>query len=450
LKPSPYGTLVAVTFEGQSVRRESLEEPKPGFRTILANRSVGTVIFAAFVMMTGFGVTAPTMPLYARSFGVGYGAAGLLISVFGLSRLVFDLVAGPLVDRFGERRCAGFGLLFQALCALLTGLAPTFPLALAFWAAGGAGSAIAFASLYSYLLRVVPQQQMARTLGIFYGSFNAGIIAGGPIGGFLGERLGLASPLFAYAVLVVIASAVFWRLVPEPTSRGDDSSSPTEPAGDDGAQAWLRRVGAPLMELLRLTSFKTVILLNFAYLWLVATVYDTLVPLFGKDGLGMSTAAIGGVFAIAVATEFLVLYPAGSLADRIGRKPVLVPSLAALAVVVVALGFSSSALIFGLLMALVGVTGGFAGVPPAAMLSDLVPPERSGTGIGLFRFCGDLGFFLGPLVAGASTNALGFKGAFALAAVPIVAAVLLVLRTPETLGREKGGYKKKNDTAIIK
>ncbi|CAN5543468.1 hypothetical protein BH24ACT26_BH24ACT26_07000 [soil metagenome] len=131
--------------------------------------------------MIGFGVIAPILPIYARSFGVSYGAAGSFLSAFGLMRLVFDLVAGPLVDRFGERTCASLGLGFLGVCALLTAVAPTYLVALLVWGAGGAGSAVAFAALYSYLLRVVPKDQMARTLGIFYGSFNAGIIVGSPL-----------------------------------------------------------------------------------------------------------------------------------------------------------------------------------------------------------------------------------------------------------------------------
>jgi MFS family permease len=78
---------------------------------------------------------------------------------------------------------------------------------------------------------------------------------------------------------------------------------------------------------------------------------------------------------------------------------------------------------------------GFAGVPPAAMLSDIVPTEQSGRGVGAFRFCGDIGFFLGPLITGAASKSFGFETAFAItAAVPAIA-VLLTFKTGETLRR---------------
>jgi MFS family permease len=66
-----------------------------------------------------------------------------------------------------------------------------------------------------------------------------------------------------------------------------------------------------------------------------------------------------------------------------------------------------------------------------------VPGRATGTPVGVFRFAGDLGFMLGPFVAGVSVGAFGFRGAFAVMAIPAVIAVGFVLRTQETLGRSR-------------
>jgi len=58
------------------------EPPAPakiGVRSILADGSVRLVMVITFTIMLGFGIIAPILPLYARSFGVSFGAAGLLI-----------------------------------------------------------------------------------------------------------------------------------------------------------------------------------------------------------------------------------------------------------------------------------------------------------------------------------------------------------------------------------
>jgi len=196
-----------------------------------------------------------------------------------------------------------------------------------------------------------------------------------------------------------------------------------------------RRGRSRLLEVLRTPGLGTVLVANFAYMWFVIAVFDTLVPLFASDELGMSTIGIGIVFAVALAAEFAVLYPAGSLADRRGRRFVLVPSLAFLALATAAVGFASSPVLLGVAMAVLGVASGFAGVPPGAMLSDVVEKGSSATAVGVFRFCGDLGFTLGPLVAGFAAAQLDFRGAFPLAVAPTLVALVLALRSTETLRR---------------
>src|SRR5207245_5451334 len=84
-------------------------------RTILADRAIRVVMLITFVIMLGFGIIAPILPLYARSFGVGYGDAGLLISAFAFTRLVMDLFAGAIVHRYGDRAAATGGLVVVAI-----------------------------------------------------------------------------------------------------------------------------------------------------------------------------------------------------------------------------------------------------------------------------------------------------------------------------------------------
>jgi MFS family permease len=316
-----------------------------------------------------------------------------------------------------------------AVSAVLTGLAPNFALAVLFRAVGGAGSAVMFAAMYSYLLKAVPRDRMARTLGIFYGAFNIGLIAGGPAGGLIAHAWGLAAPLFVYAGLQVVCGILFLRFV-----RPVRSDAPATPESEAAARfPSLTRI----RRMLRDRGFITTLILNLAYAWMVAGIYDTLIPLFGRDGLGMSTVAIGAAFAVALLTELLVLYPAGSLADRFGRKPVVVPSLAGLAVVTVLLGWAGTPGIYFVLLAVLGVASGVAGVIPTAMLSDVAPAGAKGTAVGLYRFCGDIGFTFGPLIAGATVSLLTFKAAFAVAAVPTVLALAFALATPETLSRRE-------------
>src|SRR5436190_13394065 len=118
---------------------ESSEE-KVSARQILSDPAVRVPVLIVFVIMLGFGIIAPILPLYARSFGVSHEAASLLISAFAFTRLLSDPVVGPIVDRYGERLCSIIGVTIVGVSAIFAGLATSFPLVVVFRGAGGAGS----------------------------------------------------------------------------------------------------------------------------------------------------------------------------------------------------------------------------------------------------------------------------------------------------------------------
>jgi MFS family permease len=387
-----------------------------GIGDIVRIPAIRAALLGTFVIMLGFGILFPILPLYARSFGVGYEAVGVLAASFAVTRLVFDLVAGRVVDRIGERRTATLGALVVGASSAAAAMAPTFHLLVAFRGAGGAGSALFFAAMLSYLLKVAPAGQVGRVMGVYFGTFNLGFIAGPPLGGFLAAWLGLASPLWVYAASCLLAAALYHRAI-------HDLGTERDP--DERRSGWRRlRWDRP---------FVATLLVNGAQTWMIGAVYGTLVPLFGRDVVGLGEVGVSTGIAVASATEFLALYPAGAAADRFGRKAVLLPSLLVMAGVLAALGTAAGPAWFMAGLAVLGVAFGVGGVAPAAMLSDLTPAEVSGTATGVFRFVGDLGFVLGPLAAGSSADAFGLAPAFALAAVPSLVAAALLVTIPETL-----------------
>jgi MFS family permease len=194
---------------------------------------------------------------------------------------------------------------------------------------------------------------------------------------------------------------------------------------------------ASVISLLRIPGFAAAVIAALANLWVFGAVFNTLVPLFARDVLHLSTLGIGILYAIALAAEFVAYYPAGSWADTRGRRYVLIPSFALLALATVSLGWATTAVVFAALLAVLGMASAFSGVPPAAMLADVLPLRESARGVAVFRFGVDVGFTLGPLVAGLTAGAFGFSAAFAIAAMPCLVALAVVSRARETLTRER-------------
>jgi ACDE family multidrug resistance protein len=372
-------------------------------------------VAGSFIIMLGFGILAPVLPLYARTFGVGYDEVGILTSSFALTRLAFDLVAGRMVDRFGERAMASAGALVLSMSSAAAALAPTFGWLVIFRAIGGVGSSVFFAALFSYLMRTVPGDRMGRAMAGFYGSFNLGFIVGPPLGGLLVNRFGYVSPLWVYAATCAAAAAVYLRLIRTLAPRTHDGDR----RGAIRRLPWGR-------------AFVAVLACEFAALWVVGALYLTLLSLFGTEELGLSAFDVTVGLSVASLTEFFVLFPAGSVADRRGRKHVLVPGL-----ILLICGVPLFALMHGLTgfwvgLGFVGVLTGLSGVVPAAMLSDVVPKDATGTATGVFRFTSDLALTLGPLAAGLTAQVLGLRWAIALSVIPAVPALVLAVRAPET------------------
>jgi DHA1 family multidrug resistance protein-like MFS transporter len=193
--------------------------------------------------------------------------------------------------------------------------------------------------------------------------------------------------------------------------------------------------GGSLRDLRWSREFIAVLLSNLAYFFMVAGVFQTLLSLFQRDQLGLSLAAIGGFQTLVALAEFAVLFPAGSAIDRRGRKAVLLPATVALSLVVGLFGFATTVPALAVMLVLLGVTSGYGGVSQPVMLADVVPEENRAVAIGVYRFVGDLGFVLGPLVAGGAASAFGFQPAFALTAVPCLLSAAFLLAVPETLPR---------------
>ncbi|MFB3737824.1 MAG: MFS transporter [Candidatus Velamenicoccus archaeovorus] len=387
-----------------------------GVRDVLRIPEIRAAMLGTFIIMLGFGIVSPILPLYARTFGVSLDAVGVLIAAFSFARLALDPFTGALTDRLGERGAVVVGAVIVGVSSGLAAIAPTFTLLVVFRGAGGAGSAIFFAGIMSYLLRTIPAERLGRVMGVWYASFNVGIIAGEPLGGLFAHWLGPVSTLWVYGVTCFVSAAVFSRTIHPP------------PHASDGP---MRSTGIRHLRWDR--PFVTVLAANGAYAWVVAGVYSTLLPVFARDEAGLSFLGIGVGLAVASLTEFAVLFPAGKATDRIGRRAVLVPSYAAIAVSLLLWPLAATPALFMVGSGLFGILTGYGGVPQAPMLSDLTTEQTQRTAVAVYRFVGDLGFVLGPLVAGWSAGLWGYAVAFPLSAVPVVIALGLLLSIGETL-----------------
>lgn len=90
----------------------------------------------------------------------------------------------------------------------------------------------------------------------------------------------------------------------------------------------------------------------------------------------------------------------GYLADRIGRRNAIAVSMLSAAATMLALSQAGDLWLVLALAALAGLTSELYRPASAALLADLIPPERRVTGYALYRLAINLGFAAGPATAG--------------------------------------------------
>ncbi len=371
----------------------------------------------AFFVMVGFGVVIPVLPLFIRSFNVGYTEVGAVVSAFALMRFVSSPFVGKLITWGGERTILAIGIAIVAVSSAMVGLAQSYLEVLILRGAGGIGSAMFSISAMSLLLATTPQSMRGRAVGFYQGGFLIGGMAGPAIGGLLAV-ISLRAPFFFYAGTLVIAGVVGLMFL-RPASTAVAGSKPSE------------SVAIPFRVVLSDERFRAACIANFASGWASLGVRSALVPILIVELLHREELWTGIAFAIAAVVQTIALGPAGTFVDKVGRKPAIIGSYALAAAVMLAIPFVGDLWVLIVLLCVFGVASAFMGTAPAAAVGDAAG-EKSGQPVAVFSAIADLGAIIGPLAAGALLDAFSYPAAFGSAVVLLAIASVYALRMPRS------------------
>ena len=375
------------------------------------------VYLPAFLFAIGQGAAIPILPLLALDMGLSVPVAGLLVGVRSVGSLLFDIPAGMLVARIGERRAMIVGSALLSVVAIGIGTRPSVGVLVVLVLLMGAGWSIWLLARLAYATEITPIEHRGRVMSMMGGSTRIGHFVGPLLGGLAVGFFGLSSAFFVQAALSVAAAVVLYLV------RSEDG-------GERKVETSLKVVGEVLREHRRV--FATAGLATVA-IQIVRASKDAMIPLWGNH-IGLTASQIALIFGLAYAADMIMFYPVGVVMDRFGRKWAGVPCLLMISVGLIVIPFTRD--FVALLMAglLIGFGNGLGAGINMTLGSDFSPRGRRAEFLGVWRLVSDAGSVGGPLLIAAITSAASLAAAsFFAALVGVAGAGILGVLVPETL-----------------
>jgi MFS family permease len=389
--------------------------------------------FSLLVLVNAFvggmvGLERTVVPLLGKQvFGLRTDLAVFsFIIAFGIAKAVVNLAAGALTARYARKTLLVAGWLAGLPVPFLLAFAPGWA-----WIVGanlllGLNQGLAWSMTVNMKIDLVGPAR--RGLAI---SFNeaAGYIAVGGTAlatGYLAAAYGLQPEPELLGVVYAVVGLVLSVVVVRDTRAHMAAEAATRPAAPAGKPR--------LRQVFPLATWRDRRLFGASQAGLATNLKDGLVwgvfpLLFFSHGLGL--AAIGlikGLYPLLMGAGQLLT---GQLADRYGRKPLVVGGmLTQAAAFPAALGLLAWPLLAGLSAAVL-LGAGTAMAYPAllAAVSDHTHPTWRAPALGVYRFWRDLGYAVGALVAGIVATVTGLNAAVIAGGVLTLASAVLAWRT---------------------
>lgn len=400
-----------------------MEMKKDGLMTMDKNQKLAllVVFIAIFTDMLIYCMIVPILPNYASALGASQQLIGLLFACYAITFLVVTPVVGVLSDRVGRKLPMVLGLFGLFGSTLLFAFSNDLTLLFIARALQGVSAGATWTAGLALLSDMFPPQTRQQAIGIGISGSFAGTLLGPLFGGILYEYGGYALPFLAAAGLVLIDGAARLLLLKDP---------PRLPADK---QASLRSM---LKNRVILLMAGVIVLVSAA-----TALLEPVLPIYLSDTLGVSPTMIGLLFAVTVVASLIASPLSYTVAERFGRKRVIIAGLICAALILPALALSGSFLIEVVLMAALGavLAIGLASVP--LEMTDVL--DRLGKGgygavYAIYNLALSFGMMVGPIAGGLLSGSFGFTAGLGLGGAFMIAYAVVLLVVMRSPGRKPG------------
>jgi MFS family permease len=396
----------------------------PGMPALLA------VTFTGF---SGYAALIAVAPLWAVRGGADEVGAGLVNAVLLLSTVAAQPFVPRVLARFGQPAVIGGGLVLLGLPALGYGLSDALLPVLAMSAVRGIGFAVLTVIGSATVALLVPPGRLGAAIGVYGLGIALPMLLLLPASVPIADGLGFwvvfalgALPLLGIPAVPALARAVTRNRQSAPHP-GPEPASGAERAPDAVARSGLASPTPGRLDLLRRVGPSMVILLSVTLSGgALMTFLPQLVPSSGLAALCLFLISLGAAFS---------RWLAGSLADRAGPKPFLIPLLllTGLGMAGVAWWVHRHPPAWALLLAVTVVGLGYGALQNLTLVVafQAVSRDRVNQASAAWNMGFDAGTGLGALATGYLATAFSFPAAFLVLAAVCVAAVAVAVRVPD-------------------
>lgn len=363
---------------------------------------------AGFVVMADNWVVSPILPAIARAIDVPTANAGLLITAYMIPFGLFQLLFGPLADRFGKKQIVGFSMVFFTVGTALCGLAShIWDLALYRGVTGVFAASVMPISL-ALIGDVVPMDRRQAAIGTFMGIAFLGQGLSMAMGGAIAHYVSWRGVFLTYAALSVVSTGLLLLVGRKAPSARNPQSQFVRP------YLKLLKESKSLWVYLTVVLEGILIIGSFSYLGALAEHRFH----FSDLEIGLVLTGFG---AGAVVTGRLV----GKLVPKIGRSNVLSLGLATAALADIIL-FSSRGNVPGLTLGvlLLGVGFMLAHSTLLTLATEFARAAR-GTAMSLVAFCFMGSGGIGTAIGGKLISSMGYESLYGAYGVALMVLVLI-------------------------
>ena len=369
-------------------------------------------------IQTGFG---PFVAVYLTAHAWAQFDIGLVLTAGGLVALAGQMPGGALVDAVRSARLLGT-LAVGAICASALALAiwPSFPVVMASRMLHAAASCVLGPAIAAISLGLVGHAALGTRVGrnARFASIGNGIAAA--VMGLCGYVASHQAVFFLTAALAVPALLALSRI----RMRHDDASPGTE------VPAASLRVHHVLCDRRLLTFAACVLLFQLSN--------AAMLPLMGGILTTHASESVSTVIAACIVVPQLIVAgfapSIGCVADKWGRRPLLILCFAALAVRAVLFALVTSPYAVVAVQALDGISAAILGVTLPLVIADITRGTgRFNLGLGIVGSAVGIGAALSTTLAGYTIDRFGSGIAFCgLASVAALGLATVCLLLPET------------------